>query len=407
REEHAMRDRTAQLLSPPYDFHDIETLIRGRIGEVIGAVLEEELETALGAGRHERTPGRRGYRHASRPARRLMTSFGAIEVEVPRGRLKAEGGTREYESELVPRYQRRSRRLDAVVLTSYLVGVNTRKVRLALRPLVEGTALSRSAVSRLVKRLRGLMEGWRSRDLSGETYLILILDAFRVPVRLARRVVRVPVQTVVGVKEGGERELLELRLSPSESTRSWQGVVEGLVRRNLAAPILVMLDGNAGLIRAVRESWPTARIQRCTRHKLENLLGKAPKHCHGELKRDYDAIVYAQDGREADEAYTMFCRKWEKLVPEVVVSLEEGGSELLTFYDFPSEMWKSLRTTNMIERVNEEFRRRIKTQGSFPTEASALILLYGLVACGAIRLRKIDGYRRLADVVAGAREKSA
>lgn len=402
-----MRDRSAELLSPPCDFHDIETLIRGRIREVIGTILDEELEAALGAGRHERTPGRRGYRHATRPARRLMTSFGAIEVEVPRGRLKTGSGTKEFESELVPRYQRRSRRLDAAVLASYLLGVNTRKVRLALRPLVEGTAMSRSSVSRLVGRLKGLMESWRSRDLSGEVYAILVLDAFRVPVRLARRVVRVPVQAVVGVKEGGEKELLELRLSPSESTRSWQGVVEGLVRRNLAAPVLVVLDGNAGLLRAVRESWPGARVQRCTKHKLENLLAKAPRHSHGELKRDYDAVIYAGDRRQAEEAYEMFRRKWQKLVPEVVVSLEEGGSELLTFYDFPLEMWKSLRTTNMIERVNEEFRRRVKTQGSFPTEASALILLYGLIASGAIRLRKIDGYRRLADVVAGAREKIA
>ena len=402
-----MKDRTAELLSPPADFHDIETLIRGRIREVIEAILAEELETALGAGRHERTPGRRGYRHASRPPRRLMSSFGPMEVKVPRGRLKTETGTKEFESELVPRYQRRTRRLDAAVMTSYLFGVNTRKVRLALRPLVEGTGMSRSAVSRLVKRLQGLFEAWRSRDLSEESYAILVLDAIRVPVRLARRVVKVPVQAVVGVKEDGTKELLELRLSPSESVKSWQGVVEGLVKRNLAAPILVMLDGNAGLIRAVRESWPGARVQRCTKHKLENLLAKAPKHCHGELKRDYDAIIYAEGRRQAEEAYAGFCRKWQKLVPEVVVSLEEAGSELLTFYDFPPEMWKSLRTTNMIERVNEEFRRRIKTQGSFPTEAAALILLYGLIACGAIRLRKIDSYQRLAEVVAGLQEKIA
>jgi transposase-like protein len=402
-----MKDRTAELLSPPADFHDLETLIRGRIREAIEVILAEELDTALGAGRHERTPLRRGNRHASRPARRLMTSFGAIQVEVPRGRLKTETGTREYKSELVPRYQRRTRRLDAALMTSYLLGVNTRKVKLALRPLVEGTAMSRSAVSRLVKRLQELFETWRSRDLSEESYPILILDAIRVPVRLARRVVKVPVQAVVGVKEDGSKELLELRLSPSESVRSWQGVVEGLVKRNLAAPILVILDGNAGLIRAVREGWPGVRVQRCTKHKLENLLAKAPKHCHGELKRDYDAIVYAEDRRQADEAYESFCRKWKKLVPEVAVSLEEAGPELLTFYDFPSEMWKSLRTTNMIERVNEEFRRRIKTQGSFPTEASALVLLFGLIASGAIRLRKIDGYRRLAEVVAGLQVKIA
>jgi transposase-like protein len=293
------------------------------------------------------------------------------------------------------------------MITSYLVGTNTRKVRLALKPLVEGTALSRSAVSRLVKRLQDLFEAWRGRDLSQETYVILVLDAIRVPVRLARRVVKVPVQAVVGVKETGEKELIDLRLAPSESLKAWEGVIEALVRRNLSAPILVMLDGNAGLIRSVREAWPETRLQRCSKHKLENLFAKAPKHCHDELKRDYNSIMYAESLQEAEKAYEAFCRKWQKLVPEVVVSLKEAGKELLSFYDFPSEMWRSLRTTNMIERVNEEFRRRIKTQGSFPTEGAALILLFGLIASGAIRLHRINGYQKLSEVVAREQRKIA
>jgi len=402
-----MRNRTAELLAPPPDFHDLETLVRGRIREIIDEILEEELEAALGAGRYERTPERRGYRHASRPPRRLMTSFGPAEVELPRGRIKTETGTKEFKSQIVRRYERRTRRLDAAMITSYLVGTNTRKVSLALKPLVEGTAMSRSAVSRLVKRLQDLFETWRGRDLSQESYAILVLDAIRVPVRLARRVIKVPVQAVVGVRATGEKELLDLRLAPSESLKAWEGVVEALTRRNLSAPILVMLDGNAGLIRSVREAWPETRLQRCSKHKLENLLAKAPKHCHDELKRDYNSIMYAENHEEAEKAYEAFCRKWQKLVPEVVVSLKEAGEELLSFYDFPCEMWKSLRTTNMIERVNEEFRRRIKTQGSFPTEGAALTLLFGLVASGAVRLRRIDGYQKLNEVVAREQRKIA
>jgi transposase-like protein len=217
----------------------------------------------------------------------------------------------------------------------------------------------------------------------------------------------VPVQAVIGVRATGEKELLELRISPSESLKSWEGVIEGLQRRGLKSPRLVMLDGNAGLIRSVREAWPEAEVQRCTKHKLENLLAKAPKHCHDELKRDYAAITHAGSREEAEKAYEAFCRKWEKLVPEVVVSLKEAGPALLTFYGFPSEMWKSLRTTNILERVNEEFRRRIKTQGSFPTEAAALALLFGLIASGTIRLRKIDGYQKLAEVLAREERKWA
>jgi transposase-like protein len=374
---------------------------------MIDEILEEELGSALRASSHERVPERTGYRHGYRPPRKLLTSFGAVEVEVPRARVKTETGTKEFESRIVRRYERKTRRLDAALLTSYLMGTNTRKVKLALRPLVEGTGLSRSAISRLVKRLQALFETWRHRDLSQDTYVILVLDAIRLPVRLARRVVKVPVQTVVGVKASGEKELLELRLAPSESLKSWEGVIEGLVQRGLVPPLLVMVDGNAGLIRSVRDAWPDVRLQRCTQHKFENLLAKAPKHCHEELRRDYRAITHGIDRDEAEKAYAVFCRKWQKLIPEVVASLKEAGSELLTFYDFPSEMWKSLRTTNLIERVNEEFRRRVKTQGSFPTEASALTLLFGLIASGAIRLRKIDGYHRLREFLAEAERRSA
>lgn len=402
-----MTDRTAELLAPSRDFHDLETLIRGRVREAIKEILDEELETALRAGGHERTPDRKGYRHGSLPPRVLLTAFGSEEVEVPRGRLKTETGTEEFKSQLIRRYERRTRRLDAALLNSYLMGANTRKIRLALKPLVEGTGMSASAISRLGKRLHTLFESWRSRDLSQETYAILILDAIRVPVRLARRVVKVPIQAVVGVKASGEKELLELRLAPSESSKSWAGVIEGLERRNLVPPILVMLDGNAGLIGSVRDAWPGAQLQRCTRHKLENLLSKAPKHCHEELKRDYGAITHAGNREQAERAYEAFCRKWQKLVPEVVVSLKEAGPDLLTFYGFPSEMWKSLRTTNVIERVNKEFRRRIKTQESFPTETAALTLLFGLIASGAIRLRKIDGHQKLNEVIAGAQRKIA
>ncbi len=402
-----MDDRTAQVLAPRSDFHDLETLIRGRIREVIAAVLDEELESALGAASHERTPGRAGYRHGTREPRKLLTSFGPVEIAVPRGRLKNEAGTQEFESQLVRRYQRRTRRLDAAVLSSYLTGANTRKVKLALKPLVEGTGLSRSAVSRLTKRLQGVFQGWRSRDLSAESYPILVLDGIRLPIRMARRVVKVPVQVVIGVRVTGEKELLELRVAPSESRKAWDGVVEGLASRGMASPRLVLVDGNAGLIGAVQAVWPQAELQRCTNHKWENLKAKAPKHCHEELKRDYAGITHAGDREEAEKAYAAFCQKWQKLVPEVVTSLKEAGTDLLTFYGFPPEMWKSLRTTNLIERINGEFRRRVKTQGSFPTEAAALVLLFGLIASGAIRLRKVDGYQKLAEWLTTEERKSA
>jgi len=259
--------------------------------------------------------------------------------------------------------------------------------------------LSKSAISRVVTRLKEEFETWRNRDLTQEPYVYLYLDAINMPVRMVRRVVKVPVQAVLGVREDGQKVLLALEIAGSESTASWTAIVQGLKKRGLRPPRLVILDGNPGLCRAVREAWPAAGLQRCTKHKLDNLLSKAPQHCHAELKRDYSAITHADSAEAARSAYQAFTRKWSKLSPEVVRSLEEAGEELLTFTRFPQSQWKSLRTTNAIERVNLEFRRRTKTQGSFSNEMSALILLYGLIALGQIQLRKIDGHYDLVEVL--------
>jgi putative transposase len=140
------------------------------------------------------------------------------------------------------------------------------------------------------------------------------------------------------------------------------------------------------------ESWPNVRVQRCTTHKYRNLEDACPVHGRAEMKRDYHRIIDAEEGLGARAAYNTFVKKWTTLCPPVARSLEEAGLDLLTFYDFPKAMWKSLRTTNTLENLNREFRRRTKTQASFGTEAAAVTLLYGLVAFGQIVLRRIDGH---------------
>jgi transposase-like protein len=377
----------------------MEAAIRERIRQVVQERVDEELKAALGVEPHERGENRRGYRHGHLPIRQVSTSHGVVPIEIPRARIWTGTGTKEYKSELVPRYERRSSRINAALMSCYLTGANTRKVKLALRPLLDGTPMSKSVVSRVVRKMAAQFEVWRSRDLSESTYAILIMDAMRLPVRLARRVVKVPVLVVLGVRENGQRELLDLRVAPSESTDAWSGMVDQLVKRHLSSPVLVQVDGNQGLTNSIHEHWPKAEIQRCCRHKYVNLKSRCPKHAHAELKRDYHAIVYAENGERAKAAYDSFCRKWDKLVPEVAKSLREAGEALLTFYRFPKAMWKSLRTTNGIERLNLEFRRRTKTQGSFPTEEAALHLLFGLLASGVIRLRMIDGHRHVEQLV--------
>ena len=142
--------------------------------------------------------------------------------------------------------------------------------------------------------------------------------------------------------------------------------------------MLTIIDGNAGLRRAVGEIWPRAAVQRCCVHKLRNLERKAPKHVLAEIRDDFHRIVYATSADAARAAYATFERTWAKRCPGVVTSLREGGNELLAFFEFPKAQWKTLRTTNTIERLHDEFRRRVKTQGSLPSEDAAVVLLFSL-----------------------------
>lgn len=373
---------------------DIRSLLRTRVREAIEITLEEELAEALGCGRYERSGERLGYRNGKQ-RRTITTAYGPKDLEIPRGRLVSEDGTsEEFRSQIVPRYARRSREVDEAILGAYLAGANSRRIRKALAPLLGQEHLSKSAVSRVVSRLKAHFARWSERDLSAERYAIVYLDGFHLKVRLARRVVSAPVLAVLGVAEDGRKVLVSLRLAVSEAGVHWRAAIDDLKARGLAAPRVLVSDGHKGLAKA-RAAWPEAEVQRCTQHKWTNLKKHCPAHAHAELKRDWDAIVRADDGLAARAAYRAFVGKWTKLVPAVVRSLEEAGLELLTFYSLPKSMWKSLRTTNALENLNREFRRRTKTQGSFSTEAAGVTLLWGLVAFGQIRLRRIDGYRDL------------
>lgn len=382
---------------------DLTDVIRSKVDEVIEQVVEEELAARLGAGPYERTDDRVGYRNGTE-TRRITTPVGTRELKLPRARLfKDDGGTEEWRSKVVPRYQRRAAKVDEAILGCYLTGSNTRRIRRALRPLLGDEHLSKSAVSRVIQRLKVHFEEWSQRDLSNETYVYLYLDATMLPVRIGKRVTKVPVQAVLGVRDDGQKVVLSLDIVGRESTAAWKATVEDLARRGLKAPFLVIIDGNPGLSRAVRETWPGAKVQRCTKHKQDNLLAKAPKHLHRELVRDYRDIIDAEDEGEAKKRYHAFRLKWKSICAGVAKSLEEGGDELLTFMAFPRAQWKCLRTTNQIERLNGEFKRRTKTQGSFRNEGAALVLLYGLLAMGQIKLRKIDGWKQMGSAIAKLR----
>lgn len=392
--------KSTQYLSPMEDFFGPDRLteaLRGKVREMILTLAEAELAEVLAAQPYERKGGRRGYRHGKR-SRSISTGLGATVIELPRARLTEGGEEKEWQIRLIERYQRRARSVDSALLGCYLSGANGRRIRGALSPLLRGAPLSKSAISRIVGRLQALFTEWRQRSLKAEAVVFVYLDAIALRVRIANKVVSAPVLVALGVKADGQKVVLDLELMQSESSECWGGFVEGLVHRGLKRSRLVIIDGSKGLRAAVDKNWPGVEVQRCTVHKLRNLERYTPQHALEEVKSDYHRIIQAESLDQARKAYREFIVKWKKLAPKVVVSLEEGGEELLTFYSFPNSQWKSLRTTNAIERLNGEFRRRVKTQGSLPNAQAAERLLFGLIISGQIHMRRIDGWRELKQV---------
>jgi len=254
---------------PRFDADTIEQVMRERVRDAIEAIVEEELEAALGARSSARVgEERHGYRHGTR-SRTLTTSLGPATIAMPRARLEvSDGTTREWQSRVMPRYQRRTTRVDETILGLYLAGANTRRVKSALAPLLKGAPLSKDAVSRLVGRMSGDFESWRTRDLANEEMVYLLMDGWYPKVRIGKRRERVPVLVTLGVRGDGEKVILDMRIAGDESAAAWGDVVADLVTRKLRAPLLAVIDGNPGLPEALRQQWPRIEIQRCTVHKL-------------------------------------------------------------------------------------------------------------------------------------------
>ena len=377
----------------------IEMAMRLRIRDTIEELVKQELEAALGAVKSARVGDtRQGYRHGTRE-RTLTTSLGPTTIGMPRARLQRTDGTStEWRSETVRRYERRTTRVDEAVLGVYLAGGNTRRIKGALAPLLRGGPLSKDAVSRLVGRLREDFDTWRTRDLGDEDIRYVFMDGWYPKVRIGGRRERVPVLVTLGVRANGERVVLDLRLVGEESAASWTEVVASLAARRLARPVLAVVDGNPGLTSALRSHWPGVDIQRCTAHKLRNVQAKAPARLREELTEDYRRMIYGDTVAVVEQARARFIKKWRLRCPAVVESLQEAGDELFTFLRFPSSQWKALRTTNALERINEEFRRRTKTQASLPSQDSVLLLLFGLLRSGQVKLRALVGYHDMEHV---------
>jgi transposase-like protein len=220
-----------------------------------------------------------------------------------------------------------------------------------------------------------------------------------VRVRLDRKATSISLLVVIGVRTDGQKVLLSVRSMGGESAEAWRAVLDDLIRRGLRQPQLLIVDGGSGLEAALTAVWGEVPTQRCTVHKHRNLLAHAPERLHDEVTADYTDMIYAATPAEIERRWRAFLRKWRLKCKAVADSLEEAGDRLFTFTRLPSSQWRSARTTNAIERLHEEFKRRIKTQTVLPSADTAAMLFWALLASGQISMRKVDGWQTLATLI--------
>jgi putative transposase len=396
-------ETAAQLFDDWFD--PIETAVRERVRGFIEELISSELDVVLARPRYGRLAKRvdgadsadsvAGHRHGSR-TRSLMGTFGKTEIAVPRARLETpDGKTSEWRSSALRAYQRRTLAADALIASSYLAGTNTRRVRRALAALFGG-AVGKDTVSRVWRKVKSDWEAWNARSLTEERIVRLILDGTVVRVRLDRKATSISLLVVIGVREDGQKVLLAIKSMGGETTEAWRAVLDDLIGRGLRRPGFLIVDGAPGLEKAIAAVWDGVPVQRCTVHKHRNLLAHAPERLHDEITADYTDMIYAATPEEIETRRKAFIRKWRLKHRAVADSLEEAGDRLFAFARLPPSQWRSARTTNAIERLHEEFKRRIKTQTVLPSAETAAMLFWALLASGQINMRKIDGWQTLA-----------
>ena len=387
-------------------FDPVEASLRVTVRGFIETMIEEELDTALSRPRY----GRRleltaadnaaapivGHRHGHR-MRSLTGTFGPTQIAVPRARIIGEDGkTAEWKSKSLRAYQRRTKQAEALIAGAYLSGTNTRRVRRALSAVFKG-AVSKDVVSRTWRKVKGDWDAWNVHSLKDEPIVRLILDGTVVRARLDKKATSISLLVAMGVRQDGQKVLLAVKNMGGESEAAWRALLDDLVNRGLKTPELVIVDGAAGLEKALTALWSDMPVQRCTVHKHRNLLVHAPARLHEEISADYNDMIYADSKPEIEARRKAFIRKWRLKCRAVADSVEEAGDKLFTFTPFPKSQWKSIRTSNAIERLHEEFKRRIKTQTVLPSAETAAMLFWALLVSGQITMRKVDGWRSLAE----------
>lgn len=333
-------------------------------------LLEAEITEHLGAAPHQRTENRKGHRNGYKP-RKLKSRVGTLELLVPQDRE----GT--FSTQLFSRYQRNEKALTLALMEMYVEGVSTRKVKDITEELC-GTSFSKSTVSRLATELDSELEEWRSRPLTAEAYPYLFVDARYEKVRVGSRVLSEGVLVVSAVRDDGYREILGVEVADVESEATYQELFRALKERGLKGVELVTSDEHKGLKSAIERHFQGASHQRCQFHYAKNLLGLVSFDKRAELAEGLRGVFAAPSRELALRAAEELADRWRGSHPKVAEHLEEHIEECLACLAFPESHRRRIRTTNGLERFNQEIKRRTRVVRIFPNRESCLRLVTAL-----------------------------
>ncbi|MBM3149643.1 MAG: IS256 family transposase [Deltaproteobacteria bacterium] len=337
--------------------------------EVLQEVLEQEMTDALGAEKGERSPGRLGYR-SGYYSRGLVTRVGKLELRIPQDRQG------HFSTQIFERYQRSEKALVSALAEMYIQGVSTRKVKAITEELC-GHAFSASAISAVNKTLDESLERFAQRPLE-EAYPYLVLDARYEKVRQDGVIRSQAVQIAIGINYEGRRQILAVELANRESQTSWKDLLLQLKSRGLMGVEFVVSDDHPGLKRAIAAVLPEAVWQRCYVHFLRNALDHLPRKAVDDCLQELRWLYDRRDLAEARKDLSQWLDRWGRKYPKLCEWVEENIDETFTFYQLPLQHHKHMKSTNMLERLNEEIKRRTRVVRIFPNEASCLRLIRAL-----------------------------
>jgi putative transposase len=351
-------------------FEMIRSEIKESVGKYLTDLMDTELTGFLGRGRYQRIEGNDNHRNGSYPRSFALKGIGEVTTRIPRDR-KGEFATR-----VIPRSKQYEDVLREDLSVMFLSGVSTRTMALISEKLI-GRRLSATEVSKASRQLSDAVEAWRQRDLSAEPIKYMYLDGTLFSMRISRSIDKVPVLVVIGVTQAGHRTVLGLQSGDKESAPTWREMFKDLKRRGLdpSCVQLGIMDGLPGLERVFMEEFTKAKVQRCQVHVARNVLAKVPKKLKKDVADEVRSIFYASTKPKALEFFQQFKDSREGELPSAVKCLENTLDSCLTYLQFPKEEWLCLRTTNVIERVNKEFKRRTKPMEIVAGERSCYTLL--------------------------------